>query len=52
MIGNTTAETNFLHEFLLSNKQVSKLPKFFVYYSSANLNLSKTQISKMIHIDF
>ena len=52
MIGNTTAETNFPYELLFTNKHVSKLPKNFVYYFSANLNLSKTQISKMMHIDF
>ena len=52
MIGKTTAETNFPHELLLTSKHVSKLPKDFVYYYSAILNLSKTQMFKMMHIDF
>ena len=41
-------ETNFPHKLLLSDRQVSSLRKSFVSHSSADLNLSKTQLSKMI----
>ena len=45
MIGDD--ETNFPHK-LLTNRQVSNLHKAFANYLSANINLSKTQISKMM----
>ena len=45
MIGDD--ETNFPHK-LLTNRQVSNLHKAFANYSSANIKLSKSQISKMI----
>ena len=48
MIGNSDDETNFPHELLLTNKQVANLRKEFVYYSSTNIKLSKTQLSKII----
>ena len=41
-------KTNFPHELLLTNRQVSNLHKAFVNNSSADINLSKTQLSKMI----
>ena len=46
MIGNN--ETNFPHELLLTDRQVWSLRKSFVSHSSADINLSKTQLSKMI----
>ena len=46
MIGNN--ETNFPHELLLTDRQVSSLRKSFANHSSANIKLSKTQLSKMI----
>ena len=46
MIGDN--KTNFPHELLLTNRQVSNLHKAFVNNSSADINLSKTQLSKMI----
>ena len=46
MIGNN--ETNFPHEFLLTDRKVSNLRKSFVNNSSADIKLSKTQLSKMI----
>ena len=46
MIGNN--ETNFPHELLLTDRQVSNLCKSFVNNSSADIKLSKTQLSKMI----
>ena len=46
MIGDN--ETNFLHKLLLTNRQVSNLRKAFANHSSADIRLSKTQLSKMI----
>lgn len=48
MIGNYNDETNFLNKLLLSDTQVWNVYKAIVNASSANLNLSKTQLSKMI----
>ena len=39
-------ETNFPHELLLTNRQVSKLRKAFTNNSSTDIKLSKTQLSK------
>ena len=41
-------ETNFRHKVLLTNRQVSNLRKAFANHSSADIKLSKTQLSKMI----
>ena len=41
-------ETNFPHKLLLTNRQVVNLRKTFENYSSANVKLSKSQLSKMI----
>ena len=46
MIGNN--ETNFPHELLLTDRQVSSLRKSFESHSLADIKLSKTQLSKMI----
>ena len=46
MIGDN--ETNFLHKLLLTNRQVSNLRKAFANNLSADIKLSKTQLSKMI----
>ena len=46
IIGNN--ETNFSHELLLTDRQVSSLRKSFANHSSADIKLSKTQLSKMI----
>ena len=43
-------ETNFSHKLLLLlNRQVANLRKAFADKSSADIKLSKTQVSKMIH---
>ena len=39
-------ETNFPHKLLLTNRQVANLGK--ANYLSADIKLSKTQLSKMI----
>ena len=46
MIGNN--ETNFPHELLLTDRQGSSLRKSFASHSSADIKLSKAQLSKMI----
>ena len=46
MIANN--ETNFPHELLLTDRQISSLRKSFANNSSINIKLSKTQLSKMI----
>ena len=46
MIGNK--ETNFPHELLLTDRQVSSFRKSFSNHSSADIKLSKTQLSTMI----
>ena len=48
MIGNN--ETNFPHELLLTERQVSSLRKSFASHWSADIKLSKTQSSKMIQL--
>ena len=46
MIGDNG--TIFPHKLLLTNRQVSNLRKAFSNHSSADIKLSKTQLSKMI----
>ena len=41
-------ETNSPHKLLLTNRQVENLRKTFANKSSTDINLSKTQLSKMI----
>ena len=44
----SNGETNFHHKVLLTDRQVSNIPKAFADNSSADINFSKTQLSKMI----
>ena len=48
MIGDSNDETNFLNKLLLTERQVSKLRKAIVNILSANIERSKTQVSKMV----
>ena len=48
MIGNSDDETNFSHKLFLTNRQVTNLRTVFASHTSANIKLSKTQLSKMI----
>ena len=48
MTGNPNDETNFPHKLSLTNRQVENLHKVFGHYSSTDIKLSKTQLSKMI----
>ena len=47
MIGDSN-DSDFLHELLLTNRQVSSIRKAFANHSSADIQFSKTQLSKMI----
>ena len=49
MIGNN--ETNFPHELLLTDRQVSSIRKAFANNSSIDIKLPKTQLSKMIQLE-
>ena len=42
MIGDSDDKINFLHELLLTNRQVANLPKTFSNYLSTDIKLSKT----------
>ena len=48
VIGNSDDHTNFPHELLLTNIQVSNLRKAFAKNTSTEIKLSRTQLSKMI----
>ena len=48
MIGDSNDETNFPHELLLTDRQVSSIRKAFANNSSAYIKCSKIQLSKMI----
>ena len=48
MVGNSNDNTNFPHELLLTNRQVEDIRKAFANHLSADIKLSKTQLSKMI----
>ena len=48
MVGNSDDETNFPHEFLLTNRQVANLRKGFANYLSPDVKLLKIQLSKMV----
>ena len=48
MIGGSNDEANFPHEVLLTDRQVSSIPKAFSNNSSVDIKFPKTQLSKMI----
>ena len=48
MVSNSNDNTNFPHELLLTNRQVANIRKAFANHSSINIQLSKTQLSKML----
>lgn len=43
-----TDKNNFLYNPVLTNREFTSLGKGFVYKSSKDINLSKTQLSKII----
>ena len=48
MFSNSNDNTNFRHELLLTNRQVTNIRKAFAKNISTDIKLSKTQLSKMI----
>ena len=48
MIGDSNDQTNFPHELLLTDRQVSSIRKAFANHSSVDIKFSKAQLSKMI----
>ena len=48
MVGNSNDNTNFPHELLLTNTQVTNIRKAFANHLSTDIKLSKSQLSKMI----
>ena len=48
MVGNSSDNTNFPHELLLTNRQVANIRKAFAKNTSTDIKMSKTQLSKMI----
>ena len=53
LLSNVIADSNYetvAHKLLLTDRSVSRLGKAFVSNSSANIKLSKTQLSKMVHL--
>ena len=49
-IGSSNDETNFPHKLLLTDTQVSKIPKALKKRSSVNVKFSKTQLSKIVQL--
>ena len=47
MIGDSNDKTNFSHELLLTNRQVSSIHKAFANNSSVDFKFSKAQLSKI-----
>ena len=48
MIGDSNENTNFPHELLLKDRQVSSIRKAFANNSSVDIKFSETQLSNMI----
>ena len=48
IIGDSNDKTNFPHELLLTDRQVSSIRKAFANNSYVDIKFSKTQLSKMI----
>ena len=46
MVNNSNDNTNFLHELLLTNRQVANIRKAFAKNTSIDIKLSKTLIIK------
>ena len=47
MIGNSDDEANFPHKLLLTNRQVSNIPKAFANHTSTDIKFSKAHLPKM-----
>ena len=46
MVGDSDDKTNFPHELLVTDRQVSSIRKAFSNNPSADIKFSKTQLSK------
>ena len=49
MVGNSDDEINFPHKLLLTDRNVANLRKAFANYLSTDIELSRTQFSKMVN---
>ena len=47
MVGNSNDEINFPHKLLLTNRQILSLRKAFANHTSVDIELPKTQLTKM-----
>ena len=50
IVGHSNDDNNILHKVLLTDTQVSSICKSFANDSSANIKLSKTQLSKIVQL--
>ena len=50
-IGDCNAEDNFMYNFYLTDTQVSCFRNVYPINSSANVKLSKTKLSRIVHHD-
>ena len=50
VVGDSNDENNFPHKLFVTNTQVPKIRKAFANGSSANIFLSKTQLSKIVQL--
>ena len=50
VVGDSNNDANFPYKLLLTNTQVSRIRKAFENGSSANIEFSKTQLSKVVHL--
>ena len=50
VVGDSNDDTNFLHELLLTDTQVSKIHKAFPNGSSANIKFSIMHLSKIVQL--
>ena len=48
MLADSNSKTNFPHNLSLTDRQIPKVCKAFINNSSANIKLSKTQLSKIV----
>ena len=48
LVCDSNSETNFPHKLLLTDRQVSRVPKAFTSSSSANIKVSKNRFSKIV----
>ena len=50
VVGESNVEASFPHKLLIANTQVSRLCRAFTNSLSANIKLSKTQLSKLMQL--